>query len=420
MAKKPTTVLGRAAATLGSYWLALAMLVNLFLLTWLGTLDQVNKGIYRVQQEYFESWWVVTEAPIWAGVEIPLVLLGGMPTMSLLTIGLVFGGLVRIRKTRRTIGVIIAHVGIAVMMLGGIVEFEQKQYGNLVLREGQRGSSYSDYEDRELVVWNTASNVGVEETIIPERDFDDLDGEQRRTFESDALPFDIVLSHYMHNAFPERAVGVGVPSAPVIESLFLKTVARADSPEAERRGVYVKVLKDGGTSMEQSFLLDIERRPFVFDAGGQTWAMMLRKEAFDLPFGIRMVDFVKDDHPGMSMARSYSSDVVRIDREGGETPVHIRMNEPMRSDGYIVYQSGYGPQDASGQLIGTPEETYSVFAISNNPSDRIPWIAVTIIAAGLVWTFVDRLIVFLAKQGRRREMVRKAGGASKSDMGAAA
>ena len=106
MAKKPTTVLGRAAATLGSYWLALAMLVNLFLLTWLGTLDQVNKGIYRVQQEYFESWWVVTEAPIWAGVEIPLVLLGGMPTMSLLTIGLVFGGLVRIRKTRRTIGVI--------------------------------------------------------------------------------------------------------------------------------------------------------------------------------------------------------------------------------------------------------------------------------------------------------------------------
>lgn len=420
MAKRPNTPLGRVIARLGSYWLALVLLVNLFLLTWLGTLDQVGKGIYQVQKEYFESWYVVTAMPVWPGRALPLVLPGGMPTMGLLTVSLLIGGLVRIRKTRRTIGVIIAHVGIALMMVGGLVEFREKQYGSVALVEGESGRHYNDFQLRELVVWNAASEVGVEELIVPEQDFDDLEGKKRRTFESDVLPFDIVLSHYMPHCFPEEAVGVGVPTAPVIDSLFLKERPRLEKPEQEHRGVYVKVLKDGGTSMEETFLLDLERKPFTFEAGGQTWAMMLRKAVYDLPFEIRMVDFVKDDHPGMNMARSFSSDIVRVDEGGRETPVHIRMNEPMREKGYIVYQQGYGPQGPNGELIGRPEEAFSIFAISNNPSDRIPWVAVSIIALGLVWTFVDRLIQFLAKQ--RARAAREAAGAGREveDMGAAA
>ncbi|MFT6110946.1 MAG: hypothetical protein ACJA2W_003875, partial [Planctomycetota bacterium] len=62
MAKKPKTLPGQLFAALGSFWLATALLVNLFLLTWFGTLEQVDKGIHAVQAQYFESWIVLAKA----------------------------------------------------------------------------------------------------------------------------------------------------------------------------------------------------------------------------------------------------------------------------------------------------------------------------------------------------------------------
>lgn len=395
MAKTPETLPGKILAAAGSYWLAVALLVNLFLLTWLGTLAQVDKGINLVQREYFESLYVVSRLPVAPGVGLPIVLPGGMLTMAVFTLNLVVGGLVRIRKSKRTIGIITAHVGIGMMMVGGAVEYWNKDYGALMLYEGERGSQYRSYTDREIAIWQVGSDVGVEEHLIHESDFDDLDGDARRTFESDALPFEVILSRYMVNCTPERAVGVGVPGAPVIDGLYLKERERFTEPERDLRGVYVSVITDGGASMIDTFLLDKESRAFAFDAAGRTWAMALRREVHQMPFSIQLVDFVKDDHPGTTMARSYSSDVKRIDPDGTEVDVHIRMNEPLRHGGYIAYQSGFGPQNGQG---GPP---YSIFAISNNPSDRIPWLAVSIIAIGLLWTFTTRLFDFLVKQRRR-------------------
>ena len=90
MARKPKTLLGKLFAPFGSYWLAVTLLVNLFLLTWLGTLEQVEKGIHWVQEEYFESYFVWAKAGA-----VRLVLPGGYLTLGLLTVNLVVGGLVR-------------------------------------------------------------------------------------------------------------------------------------------------------------------------------------------------------------------------------------------------------------------------------------------------------------------------------------
>ncbi|MDB4489521.1 hypothetical protein N9243_00960, partial [bacterium] len=91
MAKKPTTLIGKILSPLGSFWLAVALLVNLFLLTWLGTLEQVEKGIHQVQEEYFESWVVLAKAG-----KMRLLLPGGYITMGLFTLNLLVGGMVRI------------------------------------------------------------------------------------------------------------------------------------------------------------------------------------------------------------------------------------------------------------------------------------------------------------------------------------
>ena len=122
--------------------------------------------------------------------------------------------------------------------------------------------------------------------------------------------------------------------------------------------------------------------------------MILRHTVHAMPFGLRLEKFIKDDLPGITMARAFSSDVMRLDADGSEHPVRIEMNEPLRKDGYIIYQASYGPQN------GMPGRPYSVLTVSKNPSDRIPWLSVAVIAIGLTWTFLAKLLGYLAKQKR--------------------
>ncbi|MEM8714030.1 MAG: hypothetical protein AAGG01_24060, partial [Planctomycetota bacterium] len=194
MAKKPKTPLGKLFAALGSFWLAIALLVNLFLLTWLGTLEQVEKGIHAVQAQYFESWIVWAQAG-----PLKLLLPGGYVTMGLFVLNLLVGGLVRIRKTKATVGVIIAHVGIALMMGGGLVEHMYSKYGRVVLYEGDTADQYQEYAGWEVAVWDADAESAVEEFLIPSSDFDGLGGSAARTFERAELPFDIILKRYMVN-----------------------------------------------------------------------------------------------------------------------------------------------------------------------------------------------------------------------------
>jgi len=390
MAKKPKTLPGRVFAQFGSIWLTIALLTNLFLLTWLGTLEQVEKGIHQVQAEYFESWWVLAKAG-----PLKVLLPGGYFTMGLFTVNLVIGGLIRIRKSKATIGVIIGHVGIALMMIGGLVEHATSDYGRIVLHTGEEGGEFQEYEGWEVAIWDADATSGVQEYIIPGAQFTGLDGAALRTFERADLPFDLVLSRFMENCTPKRAASSGAPDAPVVEGMFLSEQAKDPENERNIAGLYVKAINGGAALHEETFLFGIEQFPWVFAAGGKNWAVELRHTVHSMPFRLRLVKFTKDDHPGMSMARAYFSDVIKIDADGSEHPLRIEMNKPLREKGLIVYQSGFGPQDGG---LGEP---YSVLAVSKNPSDRIPWISVTVIAVGLLWTFLARLLGFLGKERRR-------------------
>ena len=399
MAKKPTTPLGWMLATLGSYWLAVALLVNLFLLTWLGTLEQVDKGIHRVQEEYFESWWVLAKTG-----PVRMLLPGGYITMGLFTVNLLVGGLIRIRKTRRTAGVIVAHIGIALMMVGGLIEHATSTYGRVVLFEGESGDQFEEYAGWELAIWDASKSAGVTEYLIPEEDFDDLQGDGRRRFERDELPFDLVLSRFFRNCQPRRAVGSGIPTAPVFEDYFLEALPRELEEERDFRGVYVAAVTGGGSQVEETFLWGRRPVPWTVEAGGRSWAVLLRRKAHSMPFSLRLEKFTKEDHPGMTMARSFSSDVTKIFPDGSEEAVHIRMNEPLRDGGLVIYQASYGPQQ------GQPGEPYSVLAVSRNPSDRMPWISVSVIAIGLGLAMFDRLFEFIKRGRAKRDRAAASGG----------
>ena len=80
--------------------------------------------------------------------------------------------------------------------------------------------------------------------------------------------------------------------------------------------------------------------------------------------------FVYRAHPGTGMPKEFSSHVTKLDR-GTARKVHITMNAPLREEGYTLYQSGWGPQDA---MPGSQTRFYSSFSVVAKPTKNcVPW-----------------------------------------------
>ena len=101
----------------GSLWLSVTLLMLVGLLTWLGTLEQVNTGLFEVQKKYFESFYLIQDV---GPFSIPLP--GAHLVLCLLFVNLVTGGLVMIRKDWSKAGIMIAHCGILFLLRGAGLE----------------------------------------------------------------------------------------------------------------------------------------------------------------------------------------------------------------------------------------------------------------------------------------------------------
>jgi len=386
-------VFGGLARLLSSYGLACFLLLNLFLLTLFGTLYQVDNGLYVAQKRYFESWWVVQRSPV------PLVMPGGLTCMGLLSLNLFLGGLVRIRKSARTAGVIVIHLGVALLLASGLVKLQFSDDGNLRLYEGEQSDEFESYYLWEVAVWDAAATGPVEEHLIPHEQLVDLSEGRTRRFTSPALPFELELGNFLVNC---RAMPKGdrwEAASPVIGGYAF--LAQPVDPERERNaaGLVARVSDRATGATSQHLLPALEMYPATFESGGKTWAIALRHKRYPMPFAIRLEDFRKEDHPGMNLAKSFESDVVKV--EGGAAQkVRIQMNEPLRHGGLVLFQSSWGPE---GAPPGTP--LFSVFSVVRNPSDFWPLYSCIVIGLGLLLVFLPKLWRFVLSQRARAQSV---------------
>ena len=132
---------------LSSLWLSCVLLVLLALLTWLGTLYQVEHGLFAAQVKYFDSLFLVHQA---GSIAIPLP--GGTLVMGILFVNLVFGGIVRMRKTKATLGILVTHIGILMLIAAGFVKAYYSEDGHVTLYEGQRSNLFESYNHWEVAV----------------------------------------------------------------------------------------------------------------------------------------------------------------------------------------------------------------------------------------------------------------------------
>ena len=160
---------------------------------------------------------------------------------------------------------------------------------------------------------------------------------------------------------------------------------------------------------------------------GSTVDVFYGSKVSEMPFSLKLNDFILERYPGSNSPSGYKSDVMLIDREAGiEEPHEIFMNNILKYRGFRFYQSSFDPDelgtilsvshDRSGMMVTYTGYALLVFFIILSIVNRnsvyrkvnsgywsFPWKKVVTVAAILV-VFSGLSIV----KGQRFESDRKA------------
>jgi hypothetical protein len=393
-------ILDRVVRLLSSYGLAVVVLILLMLLTFFGTLEQKHHSIYDVQRKYFESPFLVHWQPTGLGFAVPIPLPGALVLLGILFVNLVVGGLIRIRKRGATVPVIIGHIGILLLLTGGLVEHLFSTKGLVRAPRGVEVDEYESYFDWELVVVEHLREGGVREHLVPLARVEGEDPWRRTRFTSGALPFDLVLSGYLRNAdLVPAGRGEGLDGFALVPLEPHPQQAEQNMPGFV---LTVEVKGPGGRS-HRAILHGAQEFPWqvAVESGSdaRTFDFDVRKRRYPIPFGLRLDDFVLRYHPGTGDPQEYSSYVTKVE-EGSERAIHITMNQPLRHRGFTFFQSSFGEKELKPD--GNLTSRMSVFAVVENPADKVPLIACIVIGAGLLIHMARKFLLFARAERKRR------------------
>lgn len=379
--------LKKVFAFFASYGLACVLFILLFAITFVGTLEQVDHGIYDVQKKYFES----VVAVYWIFDAVPVPLPGVYLLLILLSINIFCGGIIQMRKGWRTLGILIGHTGILVLLASGLIKHEFANDGYMSLHEGERAQAFESYHEWELVIWKDEADT-VTEYIIPDAAFSG--GRLPRTLTDNRLPFGLTVEWYYRNCTPLPGPDQFGGAGPRIDGVALAPLPKSVEAEQNIPGLYLRVTPVGAEPKD-TLLWGQAVAPYAFQAGDDTWAIDLRRKRWHTPFSVELIEFRRKLHPGTNLPAEFSSEVRAID-EYGDQRIRISMNQPMRYRGHTLYQASWGPQNAPP---GTP--LFSVFAVARDPAEDLPLIACVIITVGLVLHFALMLANYLRRETKR-------------------
>lgn len=381
---------------LSGYWVASICILLLGVLTWLGTLEQVDEGLVAVKNKYFSrtSFYVV---PKINGNMVPLPLPSGYVVGVVFFFNLLLGTILKVRWRLKTAGVIIAHLGMMFLLLGAFVTERWSERGNMAISEGQTSDVAEHYENHVIEVIEVPGGKPGTVHLIETGLLADLEPGDERLFRMKNLPFDLKVDAYQVNTRPV-SVGRAEPRSdePVVDGFFLES--REREPEAERNlgGCRVTVMTKEGKPYQEFLVFSADFHPATLRWEDEMMVINMRKALWKMPFQVKLDDFTHEFHPGTRRPKRFESQVRRIE-DGREEGVLIKMNQPMRRDGYTFFQASWGPQNAPP---GAP--LFSVFEVVRNPADKWPEYALYIMTVGLLLHFILKLILFITSQTKRR------------------
>ncbi len=363
-----------------SYGMAVVVLFLLLVLTLLGTLEQAEHGLWAVQKKYFDSVFLVHH--LFGRVPIPLP--GVYLLMTLLFVNLLCGAIIRAPKSWRAPGMLIAHGGILLLLLGGFVTFHFSTDGMLQLYEDESSDVFKSYHEWVVEVRQVEPAPSEQVWIVPLQRLERGGARAVRRVTAPEWPFTLALSGFQPHS---RPLLQAAPLHRRVDGVALHALPREPEQEFNVPGLYVDVVPAAGAAVPaEGILWGLERHPLAVAVGDARWTVGLARRQWQMPFTVRLDTFTVEHHPNTAIARTYRSDITRFE-DGHEEQIRISMNAPMRHRGYTLFQATWGPQNAPP---GTP--LFSGFAVVRNPADQWPLIACIVVGVGLLIHLLQRLI----------------------------
>jgi len=380
-----------------SFGLAASVLALLTLVTLMGTLNQIEEGLIDSTAKYFESAWIVDTVKL-GKVVVPVFLPGGYLLLTILFFNILAGTLVKIRKNWKAVGLYTQHIGILILIFSSFVTRHFAWEGNMALRPGMQSSEALHYRNWNLEILPIdGKSEATKALIIPHDQLERIGWKGEQTFSSKDLPFDIRITHAARNSTP---IPVSAPmssqsDAPEVDGFKLIKLPSEKEAERNSAGFYADFLpKTGGDPIPAILWAHLggnfaQVKPFTFEMEGKKWAAQVVRERMQIPFTIKLDQFLFEKYAGIMTAKNYQSNITKIE-SGTEEKIEVKMNEPFRHRGYTFFQASFGPQGA-----GPNDELYTVFTVWKNPSDHWPLFSLIVTFAGLLahlgWKLVEHL-----------------------------
>jgi hypothetical protein len=386
---------------LSGFHLATATLLLLLALTWLATLEQVDHGLYPTLNKYF-SWkspYLIPDmVPEINGKKLPFFLPGGYYVCAVLLVNMILGGIIRIRKGPKQIGNLISHFGIVFMLLGGGVAHHFSERGNMAVSEGETSNVAEDYQEFVVEVAEVKDGERKEFHVIRGEYLTDLEAGKPRIFDFEGIPFSLEISGYLANAVPSNQMERPRRNDElVVDGYYLEEVPGEVESERNFAGCYARVIFANGEKSDPFILAGASFYPFTIRDGDRVFSVDMHKRLWVMPFDVKLDTFTAAFHPGTSRPAKFVSDIRRVEN-GQESKLTIRMNEPMRYEGFTFFQASYGPPGAK-----PGEPMYSVFEVVKNPADKWPEYSLYIVAFGMLVTFLTKLGGHIGATSRKRK-----------------
>ena len=342
----------------------------------IGTVAQKYIGLFEATKIFFS-------APIiWLG----FVPLPGLPVLiGLIFINLSFKLLFKSPWTWRNAGIIVTHIGVMLLLVGGLFTALFSSEGYIDLAPGQTKSFVTDYHTRVFVIMDN------EGTIIKKFEHDALSVGQTLTIPTTPLRIEI-LEACRHCKIVARQ-----DATDAYQGMAQHMSLQAEPPRKlneENFSGLTFAIKGSDNNGVYTVLEGIPKLPKV-TADDKTYHIELRREQRKLPFRIELLEFKREMHPGTAMAKAYSSRVRIYDGDAQWESV-IRMNEPLRYKGYSLFQSSF---------IETPSGDMSVLAIVWNAGRTFPYLSGIAVCLGIILhLFARRQTKPQNKKQRRKSM----------------
>ncbi|NLE00228.1 MAG: hypothetical protein GX640_10175 [Fibrobacter sp.] len=303
-----------------------------------GTIFEASEGLYAARERFFQSWLT--------GFIIPFPGIKLISLLLLINLSGSFWGLCQ--KLLKNSGLLLIHLGIALLLFGLIFSAQFTREYFLNLQEGETAS---------LIYSSSSFELAVYKQIHPDR---------FEFYASDSIPLG-QLETGKEVSFPVSGVKCKIKSISKIKN----------SEKGGNTPVYQIILTLNSPCNSKSgneLILKSGDQPLELKCNTETLYLTLRPVSIPLPISIRLVEFSKRFHPGTEILKEVSSHL-SVRSNNSDRDVIVSMNKPLRYESFTFYQASFSHQG---------EKEISNFSVIYNPHRLFPYFASILMIGGFM------------------------------------